>query len=260
MTRWQVSPGRFSGWIPDVPDLNDLHYSPGEYATRPLPPESLTMIQWSPPIYDQGSIGSCTANAATRAHAILMRKGWHGHESVDFSRLWLYYETRKRMGTIGEDSGASLRDTMKVLAKKGNCFEYNWRYEPAKMDVEPDFGTYEQARQFQIEKYERIYNWRLIQVLDTLASGFPIIGGFALYESFEKVGADGMVPMPQRRERMLGGHAMCLIGYRDAIKSVLVANSWSEWWGEKGYCWIPYEYITSELCGDFWALKVGENL
>jgi C1A family cysteine protease len=53
----------------------------------------------------------------------------------------------------------------------------------------------------------------------------------------------------------LGGHALLVVGYDDATQCFTVRNSWGDSWGDKGYCYIPYKYLTnSNLSSDFWVL------
>src|SRR5882724_7896342 len=52
------------GWMPDVPDQRDLVFATARVTT--LPP-SVDLRPGCPPIYDQGQLGSCTANAIAAA-------------------------------------------------------------------------------------------------------------------------------------------------------------------------------------------------
>ena len=93
-----------------------------------------------------------------------------------------------------------------------------------------------------------------------LASGCPISFGFTVYESFESeaVAQNGIVPMPQPGERVLGGHAVVAVGYKP-IKGQLYfecRNSWGESWGDHGYFWMPSAYVASPtLASDFWVIQ-----
>ncbi|CAF3598248.1 unnamed protein product, partial [Rotaria sp. Silwood2] len=51
-------------------------------------------------------------------------------------------------------------------------------------------------------------------------------------------------------------HALLAVGYSDQSKAFIVRNSWGEHWGENGYCYIPYEYLTNpNLCFDVWTIR-----
>jgi C1A family cysteine protease len=91
-----------------------------------------------------------------------------------------------------------------------------------------------------------------------IASGYPFIFGFSVYESFEsdEVANTGVMPMPGRHESMLGGHAVMGVGYNDDEKMFYVRNSWGEKWGIKGYFKMPYAFISdTDLADDFWTGK-----
>jgi len=92
-----------------------------------------------------------------------------------------------------------------------------------------------------------------------LASGFPFVFGFSVYESFESaaVGKSGIVPMPASSEKQLGGHAVLAVGYDDRDQRFIVRNSWGPKWGMRGYFTMPYAYVTdSNLADDLWTIRV----
>lgn len=109
-----------------------------------------------------------------------------------------------------------------------------------------------------ISSYHRL-RVNLKSIKECLAEGFPFVFGFAVYESFvsNKVAETGIMPMPNiRKERMLGGHAVMGVGYDDTKKMVLVRNSWGKEWGENGYFWMPYDFISNPgHCQDFWTIR-----
>lgn len=91
-----------------------------------------------------------------------------------------------------------------------------------------------------------------------LFSGYPFCFGFSVYESFESetVAKSGVVNMPTLDEQMLGGHAVCAVGYSDLLQRFTVRNSWGTDWGMKGYFSIPYSYLTNrDLSDDFWTIR-----
>ena len=53
---------------------------------------------------------------------------------------------------------------------------------------------------------------------------------------------------------MLGGHAVVAVGYDDFKACLIVRNSWGPSWGDKGYFYLPYDYITPSFAADFWQI------
>jgi C1A family cysteine protease len=94
-----------------------------------------------------------------------------------------------------------------------------------------------------------------------IASGFPFVVGFAVYESFESdaVARTGTVPLPAPTEAVIGGHAVLAVGYDDAKQRFHMMNSWGAGWGDKGFFTMPYAYLTDEdLSADFWTIRIVE--
>lgn len=250
------------GWLPDIPDHRDLYY-----AAPPPPkglPRSVDLRSKMPPVYDQGELGSCTANAIGAAVEFARRK--QGEARFQPSRLFVYYGERVIEGTVDEDAGAQIRDGMKVVAKLGVCPENkkgtpaNWPYVIARFKDKPPAASYAFARANQALVYRRVPQV-LSQLKGCLASGFPFVFGFAVYEAFEseKVARTGVLQMPATSESMVGGHAVLAVGYDDASQRFLVRNSWGADWGMKGYFTMPYAYVSDDhLSDDLWTLRLME--
>ena len=92
----------------------------------------------------------------------------------------------------------------------------------------------------------------------SIIDGFPFVFGISVYESFESnnVKNTGFVPMPNTStEKLLGGHAIMAVMFDDDKKVFGCRNSWGPDWGDKGYFYLPYEYIlNSNLASDFWII------
>jgi C1A family cysteine protease len=212
-----------------------------------------------PDVYDQGQLGSCTANAIGAAFQFDQKK----QKLDDFmpSRLFVYYNERAIEGTVSSDSGAMIRDGMKSLNKLGVCPEDEWPYQVTKFRNKPTAKCYKDAAHHQALVYRRVLQ-DLHQLQGCLASGYPVVFGFSVYESFEseQVARTGVVPLPKQGEKQLGGHAVLAVGYDDSSQTFWVRNSWGDGWGLKGYCKMPYGYLTSSgLASDFWALYTVEE-
>jgi C1A family cysteine protease len=244
------------GWLPDLPDQRDYMYS-APIATLQALPAQVDMRPQCPSVYDQGQLGSCTANAIGAAVQFDEMKQKLPRVFVP-SRLFIYYNERAIEGTVNTDSGAMIRDGVKSVGTQGTCPETLWPYTIAKFSTKPPAKCYTTALKHKAVLYQRLSH-NLNQLKGCLASGYPFVFGFTVYESFEsqQVAKTGQVPMPMSGEQVLGGHAVLAVGYNDAQQRFLVRNSWGTTWGMKGYFTMPYAYLlNSSLSADFWTIRV----
>jgi len=268
------------GWIPDYPDFRDYTEkteevtlvlgSKGVLRAKSLP-VSVDLREGCSPIEDQGQIGSCTAHAGAGIIEYYERTSFKRH--IDTSRLFLYKVTRNLMKMKG-DTGAYLRTTMGAMVLFGVPPEDFWPYtdEEKKFDQEPPAFCYAFAQNYQTIKYFRhdppgTKSEEIIRKVKTyLSKGHPAMFGFTVYNSIEQAESTGKIPFPSPKERIEGGHAVVVVGYDDKMKirnkygkiettgALLIRNSWGKEWGEKGYGWLPYEYILRGLAEDFWSI------
>jgi len=239
------------GWIPSIPDHRDLKFTP----IFTIPPTSIDWRNKCPEVYDQGQLGSCTANAI--GGDCEMNQIRQGLPHWTPSRLEIYYNERKMEGTIKSDSGAQIRDGIKVVASQGVCPETDWPYDITKFAKKPPTKSYKEALQNTVDKYQSV-SLDLAHVKACLFQLGPFVFGFTVYESFEsdEVAKTGIIPIPGKTEQCLGGHAVMAVGYDDSKSCVIVRNSWGATWGDKGYCYMPYGYITnSDLASDAWVIQ-----
>lgn len=241
------------GWIRQLPDSRDFVYT----FEKPVElPPSVDLRAKCPPVYDQGRLGSCTAQAIAAAfeynHVRAKLKDWVP------SRLFIYYNERKMEGTIPVDAGAIIQDGIKSVVKQGVCPEAEWPYKIERFAAEPSPKAYRSAAKHVIKKYSFIPQGDVNTMKQALAKRDVVVFGFSVYTSFEsmEVARTGIVPMPQPGERRLGGHAVLLVGYDEARQVFIVRNSWGADWGDKGYCYFPYAYLASNLCADFWVVSL----
>jgi C1A family cysteine protease len=256
MARLVTRSPRWYGWTPDLPDHRDLMYQAPLARIGPLPPK-IDLRRECPPVYDQGGLGSCTANAIAAALEFDQMKQKERNVFAP-SRLFIYYNERVIEKSVDQDSGAMIRDGIKSVAKLGAPHEQIWPYVIKEFRKKPSKAAYADARRHPAVLYQRIRQ-DIRQVRGCLASGFPFVFGFTVYTSFEsdRVAKTGRLPMPARREKEIGGHAVMAVGYDNPRRQFIVRNSWGAAWGLDGYFTMPYDYLLDEnLCDDFWTIKL----
>lgn len=254
------------GWIRDLPDPRDHLFSAPLQALKTLPP-SLD-LQPTFPIYDQGHIGSCTANALAAAVQFDRLKNGQQPNFVP-SRLFIYYNERVIEGDPAIDGGAQIRDGVKVLQQLGVCPEDEWSYEDAAPPYEggpfpvgsrpatkPPQRCFDDAVNYTITTYQRL-NQSLSQLQGCLASGYPFVFGFAVFDSwYSQDPRPAIINMPTEDDKSDGGHAVLCVGYDNATQLFKIRNSWGDTVGDNGYFYMPYAYVTNpQLASDFWVIN-----
>jgi C1A family cysteine protease len=244
------------GWRPDLPDFRDHRVKLGSPFLQAMDiPAAVDLRPQCSAVENQGQISSCTGNAIVGALEVLENKA--GGALIDLSRLFVYWNERNLEGTTEQDAGAYIRDGIKVVASFGVCAETLWPYDETRWRERPSHEAFVNATKRRVTEYARVTQDRN-QIRSVLASGFPIVFGMTVYDSFlgEAVAATGVVPMPAASESCQGGHAVLAVGYDDAKDAVLVRNSWGADWGQAGYFWLPYVYLTNpDLASDLWVVR-----
>lgn len=247
------------GWRPPHPD--QLKAAP-KYKVCPRLranlPAFVDLHAKFPAVFDQGELGSCTANMS--AGMIVYDQAIQGLPIVTPSRLFDYYNSRALEGTTSEDSGASITDAVKAIAQYGQCPESEWPYDISKFANKPSAQCYSDALPNKVSDYFNV-NQSAGDIKSALATGEPVGFGFVVYPSFESdaVAKSGICPMPSMQDKIqgsVGGHAVLLVGYDDKSQCFMVRNSWGASWGQHGYFWMPYQYVLdSSLASDFWIIR-----
>ena len=244
--------------LKDKVDERDILYSNRHNIIAELFPKKVDLRVNSSPVVDQGQLGSCTANAIVSGLREYILLNDERKNLIRLSRLYLYWWERKLERTVEEDSGASLRDGMKVLHKKGVCTEETRPYIIDRFKEVPTEIEEKEALNYTISGYQRLSSIK--EIKHALRHAHPVVFSMDIYESFQNdVGDNGIIQLPKLGEERLGGHAMCLMGYDDTLNggSFIVRNSWGQEWGHNGYCYMPYKMHIYWY--DAWTVMQGRN-
>jgi len=252
------------GWKPDLPDQRDFTYAAPVHTKATAADTNVDLRDQCPrEVYDQGQLGSCTANAIAGAIEFDMLK--QRMNAFTPSRLFIYYNERAMEGTTAYDSGAYIRDGIKSVNSQGACPEGAvgdpppaWPYDASQFAVQPPQPCYDKAKELKAVNYFSVTQ-NLADMKGCLAEGYPFVFGFTVYESFESqdVARTGNVPMPKPTEKVMGGHAVLAVGYDDDERVFICRNSWGNQWGDAGYFYMPYAYLLDDnLSDDFWTIRL----
>lgn len=271
------------GWKPQTKDIRDYKFKAPAFVDISSLPKKVDLRKYDSPIQDQGNLGSCTAHAATSILQLLNIKKAMPTNIVLFyivyalirawrvivyfitvkpyvfpknlSRLFVYYNMRELWAATESDSGGSIRDTIKALAKQGVCLEKNWLYNVAQFAMKPSDECYKEATTHVISEYKALDT--IDDMKACLHLGMPFMFGFYICESFNTspIKTTGIVNMPTSSEEIISAHAVMCLGYDDEKQAFLIRNSWGADFGLKGYFYLPYAYISdSTLTSDFWTI------
>lgn len=241
-------------WVRDKPDNRDYKYA----VTNSVQANIVDLRTYCSAIEDQGNLGSCTGNAIAGAIELLDKRAGR---TLDVSRLFIYYYERLLEGTVNYDNGAYIRDGIRATYNYGAPLESLWTYDITKFRTAPNTQAVTDASKRKVTLYQRIADHA--GCLDALSNGYPVVIGFDVYSSFESatVARTGIMPYPNvRREKLLGGHAVLLVGYDKTRQVYIVRNSWGTSWGDRGYFYMPFQVIqNTQMSSDFWIIKTVSN-
>lgn len=162
--------------------------------------------------WNQGSVGSCTANAAL---GCLMTKPLHnGSWSFTENDAQVLYRTETKLDNSQipgmwepDDTGSTGLWSMKALRAAGYIRSYR-------------------------------HAFRLSSVLHLLLD-YPVSTGISWYQSMFGVDKDHTIKV-DFGSPVAGGHQIALVGLDVDRQAVRVRNSWGTGWGDGGYAWLRW--------------------
>ena len=245
------------GWKRDHKDPRDLRFKIIAPSSRKA---SSDLRSIAPLVRNQGDEGDCTGYGTTSIVMGLEKKD--GKDQIILSSQFSYYHGLLLSGGPITDDGCEIRNVIKGAVQYGVCSELLWPTRKETFGKEPNKDCYAFATNHQVTYYFRLHG--LDDIRGCLSDGFPVVFGASLYSNFDKVGSDGMLGMPKGEYE--GGHCMSFWGHNDSTKILTVMNSWGDDWGDKGYLYIPYDYVEKldqdgvPLVTDCWTIRTAENM
>lgn len=248
MTRYKLN------LIPSTDTVKTASLTNSLYMANTTTPATVDLRRQAPPVYDQGQLGSCTAfsiGKGLREMLDIIAKIPH----TEFSARYLYYFERCAEHDIPDDNGANLVDGLWTLVDRGICPEAACPYDIERFTERPDTAADVSALMHKVKSTHHLPDLAALKA--NLAAGYPAAFGMQCYSTLQnnKAATTGYVDMPPAGEAPEGGHAVCAVGYDDVRQVVIVRNSWSATWGDKGYFYLPYAYFLDGHCFDIWTAR-----
>lgn len=211
------------------------------YEPKEIKDRSVSLKEYFTKIKDQGQIGACTVFAIASIYEYILKR--NSEEEADLSESFVYYNVRHLEGKELEDTGSSFQDVIASIGEQGICTESLHPYTRSLSEA-PSDEAYLDGETRRITKAMNV-NVALDDIKSAIQEGYPVAISLKIFDSFKAT--LGFVRRPSDEEIESGDfgyHAMVVVGYSDDTKFFLVRNSWGEHFGDKGYCYIPYSYIS----------------
>lgn len=167
------------------------------------------------PVFDQGKLGSCTANAALGC-LVTAPYGQSGVSYTEDDAVALYslettLDDRQIPGHYPpDDTGSTGAWSMQALMKQGKIKDY-------------------------------IHTRSTHMALRMLNEG-PISIGVTWFQSMFTVDDDHLIKFDPS-SGVAGGHQVCVVGNNVQDQMVRVRNSWGPQWGDQGHAWLTWEAL-----------------
>jgi hypothetical protein len=207
---------------------------------------------------NQGVRNTCVAFTLAAAYQILSK------DTTDLSEQFLYWAFKSQDGIPG-DVGTDPLKAVKILQTVGVCSEVAWPYKPGPSDSKnpghgpPPDAAVAEAQRRRISGFQKLPATNVSAIKAVLAQGKPVLIGLRIWEhwgSSWQGNTRGRLRAPLPGERQRGGHAMCVVGYREDPTApgqgyFIIRNSWGPDWAKEnpdgpGYCHVPFKLVAEQ--------------
>lgn len=246
---YEISPVSYStGLTPSSTIKEDISFS--KFANK----EKVSLIPQMEYTANQGSRGTCTAFAATKAIEFLYKK--------KLSEQHLYYLAFKSKPQSGQtEEGLSVQGVLDVLKNQGICEEKYWPYNPEKIDENlpqappPDDAT--AAVKYKISSYKSIKfsASTLSEIISSLIESqqLPLLATVPVQPEAGWINGPIIIQHPGVKLEP-ASHAIVLTGYDSKNKLIEFQNSWGSGWGLAGFGIMTFEYLANNV-NEIWTIS-----
>ena len=206
-------------------------------------PSSVDLRGDFPEIQSQGAQGACTAFSLVSVIEYLLFKTLK--KKTNLSEAFAYYNARVLRNETNIDGGATFVDIIQSIRDNGVCLEELCPYNPSVYSERPSDAAYSEAESRKITEAKNVCI-NVNDVKSALAQGFPVVISARAFDSYLS-NRNGVlrIPTDKELEDTQNNHAMVICGYIDKEGFFIVRNSWGKHFGDKGYCYLPYEYFRT---------------
>lgn len=235
-----------TGLLIDNKPNNEILFSTVVKADTNLP-DRVSLRQYASPIRNQGTTGFCWAFAAAGLKAI--------QESIETGRTHelspLYIASKGKAIDGRPNTEGSVTSVMyQVLSDNGTVAEKDYPFSDYKGGLNFPYKDLTKAYHYKTDKI--ITKLRTPQeIMQALAMNKPVTIGLIVAKNIYDLlnNRDKYISMPVG-SMIIGGHKTVLTGYDKTLTHnghtgfFDYMNSWGIGWGDQGYAWLPFDYIT----------------
>jgi len=226
-------------------------------------PASVSLKSYCPQPQDQGAYANCVGWAAgyagrTILEALQQQKGTSINITEQaFSPDFLYL-LNKSPADANCQRGISINQVLKTMQEKGIPRRREFT---ANCNPSVPSGILEKAQANRIEGYTRLFDketpddFRIKIIKKALAQQKPVVIGIECYESLKKA----TEYWEGTKDKFVGGHALCVVGYDEQRGAFEVMNSWGTDWGNQGFSWMRYADFAKVVKYAFELITVDSN-
>lgn len=260
------------GWQRDLPDARDFTLDHPEVITVLARlrrcdqsfPRRIDLRKDDEGVYflgpeDQGESNSSAAFSCLSLIEYFERRtrGRTFEASVPF-----VYHMACKLARVADNSAVGIRSTLKAIRRFGAP-----PVEMQRCQSQPPAGGFDASLFAYATDMHGLTYFRLDQANQSgrhtlkclkafLASRFPVAFGFSVPHSMT---GEPDIPYRPTFDSYRGGQAVVAVGYDDRRLpgkqgAILIRSSWGAEWGQAGYGWLPYSYVTEGLSSDFWTI------